>query len=286
MSKYTTEVRFICESYAGLSESAGLSKTAEIIEKARPLIFDFDYPIFDVEYRKTLETKILKHYYTQEIGFEVVGLWKLYLDEKLNLIMPYYNQLYQSALIKIEPLINIKNETTHNETANENNTQQNTANDSSTENETNNQTVTDTKTSNSSESGTNTGTTNSENDNWTLSSDTPQGGIEGIESMEYLTNATENKGTSGVNVNGSDSSTSESSENGKNILVGERNKRASKGSTFNSTASKNNALEYLTNNKGISGVSESELLMKYRETFLNIDKMIINDLADLFMSVW
>lgn len=286
MSKYTTEVRFICESYAGLSESAGLSKTAEIIEKARSFIFDFDYPIFDEEYRKTLETKILKHYYTQEIGFEVVGLWKLYLDEKLNLIMPYYNQLYQSALLKIEPLINIKNETTHNETANENNSQQNTANDSSTENETNNQTVTDTKNSNSTESGTNTGTTNSENDNWTLSSDTPQGGIEGIESMEYLTNASENKGTSNVNVNGSDSSSSESSESGKNILVGERNKRGSKGSTFNSTVSKNNALEYLTNNKGISGISESELLMKYRETFLNIDKMVINELSDLFMSVW
>lgn len=286
MSKYTTEVRFICESYAGLSESGGLSKTAEIIEKARPLIFDFDYPIFDKEYKKILETKILKHYYTQEIGFEVVGLWKLYLDEKLNLIMPYYNQLYQSALLKIEPLINIKNETTHNETANENNSQQNTANDSTTENESNNQTVTDTKTSNSTESGTNTGSTNSENDNWTLSSDTPQGGLEGIESMEYLTNATENKGTSSVNVNGSDSSSSESSENGKNVLVGERNKRGSKGSTFNSTASRNNALEYLTNNKGISGVSESELLIKYRETFLNIDKMVINELADLFMSVW
>lgn len=286
MSKYTTEVRFICESYSGLSESAGLSKTAEIIEKARPLIFDFDYPIFDDEYRKTLETKILKHYYTREIGFEVVGLWKLYLDEKLNMIMPYYNQLYQSALIKIEPLINIKNETTHNETANENNSQQNTANDSTTENETNNETVTDTKTSNSTESGTNTGSTNSENDNWTLSSDTPQGGLEGIKSMEYLTNATENKGTSSVNVNGSDSSSSESSENGKNILVGERNKKGSKGSTFNSTASRNNALEYLTINKGISGVSESELLMKYRESFLNIDKMVINELADLFMSVW
>ena len=286
MSKYTTEVRFICESYAGLSESVGLSKTTEIIEKARPHIFDFDYPIFDDEYRKTLETKILKHYYTREIGFEVVGLWKLYLDEKLNLIMPYYNQLYQSALLKIEPLINIKNETTHNETANENNSQQNTTNDSTTENETNNQTVTDTKNSNSTESGTNTGSTISENDNWTLSSDTPQGGLEGIKSMEYLTNATENKGTSSVNVNSSDSSSSESSENGKNILTGERNKRGSKGSAFNSTASRNNALEYLTNNKGISGVSESELLMKYRETFLNIDKMIINDLSDLFMSVW
>lgn len=286
MSKYTTEVRFICETFAGLTESVGFSKTAEIIEKARPLIFDFDYPIFDTEYKKILETKILKHFYTQEIGFEVVGLWKLYLDEKLNLIMPYYNQLYQSALIKIEPLINIKNETTHNETANENNRQQNTSNDSTTENEKNSQTVTDTKTSNSTESRTNSGTTNSENDNWTLSSDTPQGGLEGIKTMQYLTNATENKGTSSVNVNGADSSTSESSESGKNILSAERNKKGSKDNTFNSTAEKNNALEYLTSNKGISGVSESELLLKFRETFLNIDKMIIDDLSDLFMSVW
>ena len=90
MSKYTTEIRFICESYAGLSESVGLSKTAEIIEKARSLIFDFDYPIFDEEYRKTLETKILKHYYTQEIGFEVVGLWKLYLDEKNSRVYGFF----------------------------------------------------------------------------------------------------------------------------------------------------------------------------------------------------
>lgn len=286
MSKYTTEVRFICESYAGLSESVGLSKTAEIIEKARPLIFDFEYPIFNEEYRKTLETKILKHFYTQEIGFEVVGLWKLYLDEKLNLIMPYYNQLYQSALLNIEPLINIKNETTHNETANENNSQQNTSIDSTTENEKNSQTVTDTKTSNSTVNDTNSGTTNSENDNWTLSSDTPQGELEGIKTMQYLTNATENKGTSSVNVNGTDSSTSESSENGKNILNAERNKKGGKDSTFNSTSEKNNALEYLTNNKGVSGVSESELLLKFRETFLNIDKMVIGELSDLFMSVW
>lgn len=286
MSKYTTEVRFICESYSGLSESVGLSKTAEIIEKARPIIFDFDYPIFDTDYKKTLETKIIKHYYTQEIGFEVVGLWKLYLDERLNLIMPYYNQLYQSALLKIEPLINIKNETSHNETANENHSQQNTTNDTTAENEKNIQTVTDTKTSNSSESGTNSGTTNSENDNWTLSSDTPQGGLEGVKSMEYLTNATENKGTSSVNVSGADSSTAESSENGKNILNAERNRSVGKDSTFNSTAERNNALEYLTSNKGISGVSESELLIKFRETFLNVDKMIIDELSDLFMSLW
>ena len=72
MSKYTTEVRFICEHYAGLDESEGYANVEEIIERARPKVFDFDYPIFDSSYKPILETKILKHYYTREIGFETV----------------------------------------------------------------------------------------------------------------------------------------------------------------------------------------------------------------------
>ena len=47
MSKYTTEVRFICEVAAGLTESAGSSKVDEIIAKAAPIVFNFDWPIFD-----------------------------------------------------------------------------------------------------------------------------------------------------------------------------------------------------------------------------------------------
>jgi hypothetical protein len=38
--------------------------------------------------------------------------------------------------------------------------------------------------------------------------------------------------------------------------------------------------------KGINGVSGSELLLKYRQTFVNIDMMIINELADLFMNIY
>lgn len=104
MAKYTTEVRSICEHYAGLKEPAGYSSIRNIIEQARPHVFDFDYPIFDESYRGVLETKILKHYYTREIGLETVGLWKLKLDTKLNEIMPYYNQLYRSELIEFNPL--------------------------------------------------------------------------------------------------------------------------------------------------------------------------------------
>lgn len=60
--------------------------------------FDFglkDYPIFDEEYRTILNNKILMHYYMDEIGFETAGLFKVYLNNKMNEIMPYYNELYK-----------------------------------------------------------------------------------------------------------------------------------------------------------------------------------------------
>lgn len=99
MAKYTTSVRSICEAKAGLEESKGKQDVAQIIESARPSIFDFSYPIYDEEYRQVLETKILRHYYTREIGLETVGLWQLFLETRMNEIMPYYNKLYQSELL-------------------------------------------------------------------------------------------------------------------------------------------------------------------------------------------
>lgn len=59
-------------------------------------LFDFDYPIFDEEYRKVLEEKIINHYYFREIGQETVGRFKFFLREKMNLIMPHYNKYYKA----------------------------------------------------------------------------------------------------------------------------------------------------------------------------------------------
>lgn len=113
MSKYTTEVRYICESlYDGTSHGFGDVET--IIKRTAPRIFDFTYPIFDENYRLTLECKILRHYYTREISEETVGLWKLRLADKLNIIMPYYNKLYESELIQFNPLIDVDIKTAHN----------------------------------------------------------------------------------------------------------------------------------------------------------------------------
>ena len=157
MSKYTTEVRYICEVAAGLDESVGFDSIADTITKAAPKIFNFDFPIFDEEYRQGLEEKILRHFYDREIGFETVGLWKLHLQSKLCEIMPYYNQLYLSERIKINPL-RTKNM------------------DRVTNNKGNSQTA---------------GTQNTQNDDvdWNLFNDTPQGGLGDIDDLTYLTTA-------------------------------------------------------------------------------------------------
>lgn len=113
MSKYTTELRYICEEAAGLNESVGYLDVPEVINNSRPRIFDFDYPIFDNSYKSVLETKIIRHFYTREIAFETVGLWKLKLWTKLNEIMPYYNKLYNSELLEFNPFYDVDLTTDH-----------------------------------------------------------------------------------------------------------------------------------------------------------------------------
>lgn len=116
MSNFTTQVRYLCESFGG--EAHGVREIDNQIKRANKTIFDFDYPIFDNNYKEELELKIIRHYYMREIGAETFGLWQLYLCDKMNEIMPYYNQLYTSTLLKLEPLINIS--TSNVETENEN----------------------------------------------------------------------------------------------------------------------------------------------------------------------
>lgn len=113
MSSYTTEVRFICESYAGLDHSTGYNSIDSILDKSVEKVFDFTFPIFDENYRIPLEKKILKHFYTREICEETVGLWKLRLEETLDEIMPYYNQLYKTQIDGINPYYNIDLTTEH-----------------------------------------------------------------------------------------------------------------------------------------------------------------------------
>ena len=63
-------------------------------------IFDFDYDFYtnDETIKYNFEDKFINEYYFNEIGFETVERFKQRLRNKLNKIMPYYTQLYQTEL--------------------------------------------------------------------------------------------------------------------------------------------------------------------------------------------
>lgn len=263
MSKYTTELRYICESVIGLDESKGYGNVNDIITQARPLIFDFEYPIFDENYKGVLETKILKHYYTREICAETYGLWKLFLDRKLNEIMPYYNQLYESELLKFNPFIDTNLIINNSRNRNENNIRNSSGTANGTVSNVNTSGTTGNSVSNNSSKG------------WNLYNDTPQGGIENIEDMSYLTNATkdtsENLGVNYQSSKGTSTDVNTSSNSNKSIDVG-------------NLTSVDKYVENLVGKRG--GDSYSKLLDEFRKTFLNIDVMIIDDLQNLFFKLW
>lgn len=302
MSKYTTEVRYICETASGLGESKGYTDIDTIITNAIPKIFTFTFPIFDENYRTVLEKKILKHFYTREIGEETVGLWKLRLDTKLNEIMPYYNKLYRSEMLEFNPLYTAnltrakKTDYDSNRNENENisdtsSSNRTTKNNGTVNNTTSNNGEVDT-TNNSKTTGTGSGTSN--NTSTDLYSDTPQGALSGVESNTYLTNARKvtDNGSTSSNTSNTNSSTGkvESSENGTNNTITSDNGTDNSTGTYGRIRGNTDALtsteDYLETVVGYEGASASDLLLKFRETFLNIDVMILNELEDLFFQLW
>lgn len=311
MSKYTTQLRFICESLTGHTESQGYSHIKDILTDAAPLIFDFEYPIFDETYKETLETKILRHFYTREISEETLGLWKLRLCDRMNRIMPYYNQLYESALLEFNPFYDVDLSKSGNTNGDE--TRSGAKSETTDDNLTSNSTGVNhlSEQSQGSDSSTammhgmtsdqNTTEANSVTDNAKKDrySDTPQGTVANLQDNTYLTNARL------IDEDGTVNSSSQSSTNAVNTQessdsrnqTGERSAQQSDNRNENKTRNvdrqsndqstvhnMNEYIEHVTGKQG--GQSYSKMLLEFRETFLNVDQMIIDNLSDLFFLLW
>lgn len=163
--------------------------------------FDFqldEYPIFDENYRNTLNQNILYHYYENEIGFETAPLFRFYLKQKLNEIMPYYNELYkvQKKLIDENLLLNNVNITENLQGTNTNNTTTNASSQSN---------------------SSNSGTSNNKN----LFLDTPQGNeYKGtINDTNYATNVTFDNNTSNNTIQDTSSNSGTANVSGTNAYI-------------------------------------------------------------------
>ena len=255
MSKYTTEVRFICEQKAGLSESEGFTRVDDVLNQSWNKIFTSDVAFFDDAYKPILCKKILKHYYTREICAETVGLWQLWLNTRLEEIMPYYNELYKSAQLEFKPFddVNYTRESNRKNTENENSTK--TENENSTKTGTNNRTVS------SDSSG------SSNTDTIDKYSDTPQGSITNLSDDTYLTNA---------RITSDENSFTNENSGTDNQTINETNDRDKSGNE-----------DYFEKIMGKQGNKNySEMLLDFRKTFLNIDMQVIEEFSDLFFGLW
>lgn len=307
MSKYTTELRYICEALAGEDESVGYDSISEVITKALPKLFDFDFPIFDEAYRQVLERKIVKHYYTREICAETVGLWKLYLDTKLNEIMPYYNQLYTTELISYNPLYDIDLHREHSKAGNENGSGSNASQTASTHNSQYAETGSYDRTVQSADERNYTGSSNmtrnfdgdysESGENLEAYSDTPNNKLSNVTQLDYLTTLTKDTYS---NQKSSDEDTTEHnqhiddttrnySENvhedtQRNTSENATNNESKNGNYTSTVATTESYIENITGSTG--GMTYAKKISEFRKNILNIDMMIINELSDLFFGLW
>ena len=285
LAKYTTEVRTICEFYANQKtpEPSNFASVDSTIQAAIPNIFSFTFPIFAERYRVPLETKILRHYYTREIGLETVGLWRLKLETKLNEIMPYFNQLYKSELLEFNPFYDVELGTTRNNEHNQiENATENADATSKSETDTT-QTTKDTIADTDNTTIDSTITRNNTEKN--AYSDTPQGQVSNVDNYTYLTNYRN------VNNTGTDSTdeTNNRTYNRKadGTLTGNITNNSSSTNEIQNNKNITSTDDYIEKVSGKRGTSSySSMLKEFRETFLNIDMQVIDSLSDLFMGVW
>ena len=253
MSQYTTELRHL--------EDQG---------------FDFGldkYPIFDENYRETLNRKILDHYRYREIGFETPQRFKHYLVTKMGEIMPYYNQMYESQAIKINPLSKYMfEETLTKETDGESD---NTI--AASENR-----LGDSRRRRSEQEDENrSGTSTQNQDLFNVESDTPAGflSVSDIKSNTWASKA--GRSENEITDENTDDRTRSASET-ETVTTDDQTRTTSSGrSTITTTE---DYIKHITSS--FQGKTDSMLLVEYRETFINIDLMIINELNTLFMGVY
>lgn len=188
-----------------------------------------DYPIFDDDYRESLNQKIIDHYNNREIGHESIEQFIFAMRRKMNEIMPLYNQLYESQKLQFDPLSTVKIENVSDRVG-----KQTTEGQSVAEN-----------------------TSDADSKTRSVNSAFPQSFLGEGDNGDYATGAADSTGVS------TSAGSSTTSEDGK----------ANSEETGTSSTS------------GYQGLP-SDMLMRYRASFLNIDMNVIAELNELFMSIW
>lgn len=255
------------------------------------------YPIYDNNYRNTLNQKIIDHYYYEEIAFETPFLFCHYLKVKLQEIMPKYNKLYESELLKLDPLSNFSYKETMDKNNTSNSTLKNTNNITTDSNSTNNGESSSNSTNTEKANGSKTNNENSSNSsNITINEkkveqDTPQGELitQNITNYDYASKHTFNYTTNHETSDKESTITESSNKNVTNTIndsttsSSNNTLKSTNKSTIDSSNNENTNESYLKNIVGNRNITTTKLLNEFIQKFNDIDKLIIDELDNLFI---
>lgn len=213
MADFTIELRDVCARYS----DADLGLDA--------------YPIFDEAYRPRLNKLIKDHYWFRETAYETAAMFAHQLRHRLETIMPYYNQLYESTRIKFDPLstmdVSSVSDGTHS-------SKSSTEGSGSTNNRTSGESDADSR------------------------------------DMRYPDTAINQRGDYAVS----------------GTKSGARNEGASETKNTSTSKASGDESTHATSHSTGRSQSASSLLMEYRASLLNVDKMVLTELGDLFFGLW
>ena len=224
---------------------------AEMMNNPLTPVFPTDYPFYcdDEQCKKEFEETFILHYLTNEIGFETPYLFNQKLLGKLKLIMPYYEQLYQTEWTRLDKdMMNQKDlidKTTHTLTQTLTGEQQSKQNNQSTDN------------LNASSTSSSEGKVSNLSDG--VSFVTLDGG--------YLT---------GVN-------------HSSDEITGSNQSESNSSSSLSHSSNNQTILEETTINEshGDIGIqTPAYAIAEWRKIIININQLIIEDCRDLFMKLY
>lgn len=164
MSKYTTQLRYICEQLASAEGvNPDTATVREVCTAAAPKIFEDTFE----DLGESVNVKILLHFYMREIAAETYGLWRLWLNDTVTNLWLYKYQRAFADWVNVNGLSGYSERRTVSTKGKDTKSGNNTARSSA-------------ETSNS---------TTSKEQSTTQDSDTPQGGLSDVISGKYLSAA-------------------------------------------------------------------------------------------------
>ena len=249
--------------------------------------FDYDFYSDNPKDKEEFEKLFTQWYYFREIGFETPERFKLKLQAKLNVIMPYYRQLALTEWDKVktaEQMMtskDLKETTEHIQSVTGENETESQGSSSTHQSDSMNQTSTSAGTNTTSSNGTSTSSSSSHEKQSSLADGVAKASL----SDGYLTAVVESSNTtSGESTNRTDINI-----NSNDKLDTKNNSQGTAEQTGKTSGSNKQELMETTTFSSVGDVgiqTPAYAITEWRKDLININQMIIEECNDLFMKLY